>query len=305
MTAWGFKNGHLEPWDFGHPGWMNERFSGFIISPVKDRLTCEVLAWTPATNGPVTGKAYQMILPEPDSGRVHGLPRDHKDKVKGKIVLVGKRPSCRSDRAPLRRQDDNQRRNVRSEQSAMRGQGRRRACRRAAATRTGQAHPRQIDERAHRRDAVAGGALVRVNDAGREHGQIRAFNNRTFDVGEGAADRRPAQRGLRPHRAHPRGRHAGRARVQHRQPEYPEGKTSYNDDRRDPGHGQERRSGDARRPPRFVALGDRRDRQRDRLRGDDGSRAHPEGDRREAAPHDSRRALGRRRAGPAGIARLT
>ena len=26
------------------------------------------------------------------------------------------------------------------------------------------------------------GALVRVNDAGREHGQIRAFNNRSFDV---------------------------------------------------------------------------------------------------------------------------
>jgi len=24
--------------------------------------------------------------------------------------------------------------------------------------------------------------VVRVNDAGREHGQIRAFNNRTFDV---------------------------------------------------------------------------------------------------------------------------
>ncbi|HXF40205.1 MAG TPA: peptidase M28, partial [Blastocatellia bacterium] len=35
MTAWGFENGHLEPWDFGHPGWANERFSGFIVSPVK------------------------------------------------------------------------------------------------------------------------------------------------------------------------------------------------------------------------------------------------------------------------------
>src|SRR6185503_2027764 len=26
MTEWGFENGHLEPWDFGHPGWVNERF---------------------------------------------------------------------------------------------------------------------------------------------------------------------------------------------------------------------------------------------------------------------------------------
>ena len=29
---------------------------------------------------------------------------------------------------------------------------------------------------------VAAGALVRINDAGRDHGQIRAFNNRTFDL---------------------------------------------------------------------------------------------------------------------------
>ena len=29
---------------------------------------------------------------------------------------------------------------------------------------------------------VTAGAALRVNDAGREHGQIRAFNNRTFDV---------------------------------------------------------------------------------------------------------------------------
>src|SRR3990167_3685504 len=29
---------------------------------------------------------------------------------------------------------------------------------------------------------VEAGAVGRVNDAGRDHGQIRAFNNRTFDV---------------------------------------------------------------------------------------------------------------------------
>src|SRR5678815_2064785 len=46
MTDWGFENGHLEPWNFGHPGWLNERLSAHIISPVKDSLVCEVLAWT-------------------------------------------------------------------------------------------------------------------------------------------------------------------------------------------------------------------------------------------------------------------
>jgi len=44
LTAWGLKNAHLEPWDFGHPGWANERFSGFIVAPVKDTLTAEVVA---------------------------------------------------------------------------------------------------------------------------------------------------------------------------------------------------------------------------------------------------------------------
>lgn len=34
MESWGFTNGHLEPWDFGHPGWVNERFSVMLGGPV-------------------------------------------------------------------------------------------------------------------------------------------------------------------------------------------------------------------------------------------------------------------------------
>ena len=49
MTEWGFENAHLEPWDFGHPGWLNERLTAHVISPVKDSLVCEVLAWTTGT----------------------------------------------------------------------------------------------------------------------------------------------------------------------------------------------------------------------------------------------------------------
>src|SRR5690242_15094808 len=91
MTSWGFENGHLEPWDFGHPGWTNERFSGFITSPVKDTLTCEVLSWTPGTNGAVTAPAYQMLLPEkPTQDELNAYLSTQKDKVKGKIVLAGK-----------------------------------------------------------------------------------------------------------------------------------------------------------------------------------------------------------------------
>jgi carboxypeptidase Q len=38
MESWGFTNGRLEPWDFGKPGWLNERFTAHLVSPVKDAL---------------------------------------------------------------------------------------------------------------------------------------------------------------------------------------------------------------------------------------------------------------------------
>ncbi len=75
---------------------------------------------------------------------------------------------------------------------------------------------------------------------------------------------------------------------------YPEGQTAYNTIAEIPGSDKK---------DEVVMLGghldswhvgDRRDRQRDRLRDDDGGGAHPEGDRRQAAPHDSRRAVERR-----------
>jgi len=64
MTAWGLENAHLEPWDFKHPGWLNERLTAHLISSVKDPLVCEVLSWTPSTKGTVQAKALHLILPE-------------------------------------------------------------------------------------------------------------------------------------------------------------------------------------------------------------------------------------------------
>ena len=54
---------HLEPWDFGHPGWQNERASASSFRRCKENLKFEVLAWTPSTNGTVTGSAIQLIVP--------------------------------------------------------------------------------------------------------------------------------------------------------------------------------------------------------------------------------------------------
>src|SRR5215471_11429627 len=64
MTRWGMKNAHLEPWEFGHPGWLNERASAFIVSPVKQNLKFEVIAWTPSTNGSLTGSVIEVQPPQ-------------------------------------------------------------------------------------------------------------------------------------------------------------------------------------------------------------------------------------------------
>ena len=64
MTAWGMENAHIEPWDFGHPGWLNERLTAHVLAPIKDSLVCEVLAWTPSTRGNVQAKALHLVLPE-------------------------------------------------------------------------------------------------------------------------------------------------------------------------------------------------------------------------------------------------
>ncbi|MEJ7699001.1 MAG: hypothetical protein WKF71_05055 [Pyrinomonadaceae bacterium] len=101
MTSWGFENAHLEPWDFGHPGWVNERASGFITAPVQDSLVFEVLAWTPGTKGAVSGNAVQLKIPRrqseqdpkiflpPTQAELTAYFESIKNNIRGKMVLVG------------------------------------------------------------------------------------------------------------------------------------------------------------------------------------------------------------------------
>lgn len=183
MTAWGLQNAHLEPWDFGHVGWLNERLTAMVVSPVKDVLTCEVLSWTPSTRGVVTAKAYQMILPErPSQEQLTAYFETQKAKVRGRIVLAGKHTVIPVDlNPPAKRLSD--------EQAQQRYGPNARPFQFPTPTPTPTPAPgapkpltnRQIDEQI---DAFlkANGALIRVNDAGFAFRRIRAFNNRTFDV---------------------------------------------------------------------------------------------------------------------------
>lgn len=183
MTDWGLQNAHLEPWSFGHPGWLNERLSAHMISPIKDVLSCEVLAWTPGTRGAVRANAHQLILPErPSQEQLTAFFEKEKAGVRGKIILVGKHTVLTVNlNPPAKRQTDEQ------AQQRYGPNARPFAFPTPSPTPTpapGAPKPltnRQIDEQV---DAFlkANGARVRVNDAGREFRQIRAFNNRTFDV---------------------------------------------------------------------------------------------------------------------------
>ena len=204
MESWGFANGHLEPWDFGHPGWVNERASVHVVSPVKAPLVVEPLAWTPGTNGALTASAVNIILPEgppmpetPGRGRgasaLPGLPQQHfgptydqlrtylntvRDQVRGRIVLVGKAAFVPVNLGPPpgRLSDEDARRRY-DPDSPPRGRGEFQAPTPPNGSLTTRQMDREVDE-----FLVANGAVARINDAARPHGQIIAFSNRTYDV---------------------------------------------------------------------------------------------------------------------------
>ncbi len=183
MTAWGLDDAHLEPWDFKHPGWLNERLTAHLISPVKDPLVCEVLAWTPSTKGTVQAKAYQLVLPErPSQEQLTIFLNNNKAKVRGRIVLVGKPASIPVNlNPPAKRTSDEQ------VEQRYGPNARPFVFPTPSPTPTPAANaPRPLTNRQVNEQLDAflkeNGATVRVNDAGREFRQIRAFNNATFDV---------------------------------------------------------------------------------------------------------------------------
>jgi carboxypeptidase Q len=211
MESWGLTNGHLEPWEFGHPGWLNEHLEVHATSPFKDALVVEALGWTPGTNGVVHAKAFNLIPPEgpevpppsdapaarggrgpqrlgPTAEQLTTYLNSVKDKVTGGVVLVGKSvfvpvnldPSAgrlTDDQARCRFDPDAA--NDPACQNQGRGRGPGGGAGRGAPP-EGRLTPRQVDEQV---DAflVANHAALRINDAGRAHGQIIAFNQRDYD----------------------------------------------------------------------------------------------------------------------------
>jgi hypothetical protein len=213
MTAWGFQNVHLEPWDFGHPGWMNERAVAYMTAPVHENLKFEVLSWTPSTKGLVAGSAVLLVLPrgpeiQPSADAPAGAARGgfgggrgpqyqgptktqmdewmaaNKDKVRGNMVMIGKaaRIAVNFNPPQLRRSDEQVKQQYDPANAGRGGRGGRgNGGRGAPATPDpDRLTTAQVNTMV---DAwlVDNGAAVRINDAAMDHGLIRAFNNRTYD----------------------------------------------------------------------------------------------------------------------------
>jgi hypothetical protein len=81
LQEWGLVNVHRESFPFGR-GWQNQRFVAMVTAPRIYPLIGFPRAWTPGTNGPVTGEAVLAVVQsERDFDTWRG-------KLQGKFVLT-------------------------------------------------------------------------------------------------------------------------------------------------------------------------------------------------------------------------
>jgi len=186
MASWGFTNGRLEPWDWGHPGWTNDFASGAIVSPVKDKLEFEVLSWTPGTTGTLKAQAFNLLPPEqPTKDELETYLESVKSRVQNAIVLVGRTRSVPVNLNPpaKRRPDDQVRQQYDPSAPPAAGRGGRGGRGAVPPPREGAMPATEVAQRITE-FLLATKAGLRINDAGREHGQIVAFQNRTYDIAQ-------------------------------------------------------------------------------------------------------------------------
>ena len=177
MEEWGMENGALEGFEWGNVGWVNEYFTGHILSPVSDHLVGEVLAWTPSTAGTVRAQVYMLEIPEdPTEDTLNACLESAAEDIEGKIVFSGEHAYVPVDFAERskRRSDEDARDQYDPDLEA------------PQRPRREQPEPGVLTEREVApivsQFLAEHGAAVSVQDAARAHGQVRAFSNRTYDL---------------------------------------------------------------------------------------------------------------------------
>lgn len=197
------------------PGWENMNLVAEAVAPFHGPLMVEPLAWTPSTKGEVRAQVVLIDPPglaapaglgfgggpahdplqssgtpppmpqapaaeppkQPTQEELDAYLNSVKDKVRGRIVLVGKHVEVAEDFAPAAmRRSDSQWNEMFSPNSRFQGFGNRGQAQLAPGQLTRAEVTRQVDQ-----FLVDNGALVRVNDAGRAHGVIVAQQNYTYD----------------------------------------------------------------------------------------------------------------------------
>ncbi|MEP9358033.1 M20/M25/M40 family metallo-hydrolase [Sphingomonas sp. KR3-1] len=81
FREWGLANVHKEGFEFGR-GWSARNASAKMVAPRPLTLVAAPLAWTPGTNGPITGQV--ALAPMADEAAF----AQYKGKLQGKIVLI-------------------------------------------------------------------------------------------------------------------------------------------------------------------------------------------------------------------------
>jgi carboxypeptidase Q len=179
MQKWGMQSEHAENWAFSHAGWACEKSSVRVLSPYKSTLNVRVVAWTPSTKGLVRAGAAQITPPEkPTLDELTTYLNGVKDKLSGRIVMVGAHTAIPIDfNAPNKRRDESE---LRTQFDPANPAPSPQRPPEAPANQPKRLAPREIDETIDS-FLLSAGALVKVTDAARNHGQIRVTANRTYD----------------------------------------------------------------------------------------------------------------------------
>ncbi|MBL7816248.1 MAG: M20/M25/M40 family metallo-hydrolase [Saprospiraceae bacterium] len=82
LSSWGLKNVHTESWGPFGRGWELQHFEAHVVEPTYFPLIAYPKAWSPSTNGAVTGEVIYF-----KANSVEELAQ-YKGKLKGKFVLM-------------------------------------------------------------------------------------------------------------------------------------------------------------------------------------------------------------------------
>src|SRR6185436_20195201 len=82
LTSWGLQNAHLESWGPFGRGWSLKSFSAQVTEPLDIPLIAYPKAWSPATDGAVTGDVVYL------DAKTEADLEKYKGKLKGAIVLM-------------------------------------------------------------------------------------------------------------------------------------------------------------------------------------------------------------------------